>query len=185
LERIKDGNWCNIPSSEDDDSLGKNNLFINNCHIHRIYTNGYPDTINKESLYVIFNSSNHDNDEKEILTKGTIKSDCLNNFFKADVPYPLGKFKVPKGISEGDKNYIVDVEVIPYTEAGYFPWLSKTLTIDFSRIGKDSLNINKWKYYVSDDTVTVNWGLDAYTLPNKSISKVWLEFYDNNGLVAT
>jgi hypothetical protein len=159
---------------------------INNCHIHRVYLNGYPSTDKGDSKYIISTNNNCDYSENEISSKDiTVNSDCLNNFFKVDVPYSLGKFKVPSGISEGDKNYIVDVEVIPYTEAGYFPWISKTLTIDFSRIGKDSLNINKWKYYVSDDTVTVNWGLDAYTLPNKSISKVWLEFYDNNGLVAT
>lgn len=200
--RIKQEVWVDIL---DTDKNTENISFVNNRYIHRIYNNSYPDLDQRtgQSKYYISvddndfihpeNEQEHDDYKEEELPnnsqslyKETIYDDYLNNYFNTDVPYKLGTFTIPNDLVPGvSDDWKLEVEVYPYTEAGYFPHLKKTLTIDFSRIGKKSVELTSWKYWISNETEMINWSLDAYTLPEETISKVWLEFYDNQGLCAT
>lgn len=185
-DRLKKERWYRILQED------KGKSFVNNKYIHREYLNARP----TGKYYISVDSSDYVNNNNNGLPDlpgeenpnyyyGEVKDDYLNNFFNIDVPLELGEFTVPKDIQDGDTNYIIELEVIPYTKAGYFPHLARKLIIDFSKIGKEKINLNKWKYWVTEDSLLLDWGLEAYTLPNKMISKVWLEFYDAQGLAAT
>lgn len=202
--RITKNQWYSTLQTDlslNEDSNENNDIvFINNRYIHRIYENSYPKLSGNQSTYYISvdeNDFNHPNNEEkhddyrenELKSsgyyKGIVYDDHLNNYFHTDVPYKLNSFTVSTNLIDGDPNAIMEVEVYPYTEAGYFPHLKRTLTIDFSKLGKENVKLKTWKYWVGEDTEMISWSLDAYTLPNETISKVWLEFYDNQGLCAT
>lgn len=184
-DRLKKEEWYKILQED------KGKSFVNNKYIHREYLNARP----TGNYYISVDSSDYVDKNENGLPDlpeedpnyyyGEVKDDYLNNFFNIDVPLKLGEFTVPKDIQDGDTNYIIELEVIPYTKAGYFPHLARKLIIDFSKIGKEKIKLNKWKYWVTEDSLLLDWGLEAYTLPNKMISKVWLEFYDAQGLAAT
>lgn len=201
-ERIKKESW--YPILEKD--IKEKKTFLNNKYIHRIFNNSFPSTEQAQSLYYVSidwkynpDTSEWEGDKTDAETsnvttiyeltedyyKGKIYDDHLNNYFNTDVPYLLSGITIPENITLGDPDYVMEVEVFPYTEAGYFPHLKKTLKIDLSSLNKEQVKINSYKYWVTEDTETINWSLDAYTELTKPISKVWLEFYDNNGLVAT
>ena len=56
--------------------------------------------------------------------------------------------------------------------------------IDFSKIGTTNIKLKKWKYYNYENSITLTWGMDAYTEPDKGIPEVVFEFYDSSGLAA-
>lgn len=81
-------------------------------------------------------------------------------------------------------NLIYYYELTPAMPYGLLREFSQNGYIDFKKIGTKSINLNSWKYYNYENTSTLTWGLEAYTEPNKGISEVVFEFYDNNGVAA-
>ena len=51
--------------------------------------------------------------------------------------------------------------------------------IDFSKIGKEHIDLTTWKYYNHENTSTLTWGFEAYTKENERISDIEFEFYDD------
>jgi hypothetical protein len=67
---------------------------------------------------------------------------------------------------------------MPY---GYLAEYAVTNSIDFSKVGSGLIDLNEWRYYNDGEISTLTFGIEAYPEENKGISKVELEFYDNNG----
>lgn len=174
-------NIDNEENNQIEDILKKNKSeYYKNKYIHRIYEDGYPALEGENSLYYVgLTDSPTDKDKKQ-----SVPDNYLVNKFEIDAPHKLYSFAVPKDIKDGEFQY--KLEIYPYIKTGYLPHLKKELIIDFSKIGKQNIQLTEWNYYI--DSVyngTLNWALEAYTFPNQQISKVWLEFYDNQGLCAT
>lgn len=110
-------------------------------------------------------------------TNPPITDDIVNNKFGYPVIKQLSTF-APK---EGD---VYSYSIAPTMPYGVLEEFAQSGRIEFDKIGTKSISINKWRYYVQDETMTLNWGLEAYTEPNKVIEKVILLFYDNQGLAA-
>ena len=159
---------------------GSNKIYLKQINdIYRVYQDGKPihDYFGR-ALYKMDPSTNLENSY-------VIKDDYINNNFNKDVSYKIGTFTIPAYIRDDDPNYKVTLDIYPYMIPGYLSHLKKSLTIDFAKVGKQNIKLNTWKYYVQEEEMFVDWALDAYTLPTQHISKVWLEFYDNQGLCAT
>ena len=118
-----------------------------------------------------------------------INDDIINNIIKLPICKNFYTFNLPKKeIKEGNIENIVQDLVYNYEFTPAMPYgkldnLSISGYIDFNKIGTDSLLLNTWKYYVDNDVLTLTFGLEAYTEPNKKITEITLEFYDNKGLV--
>ena len=82
------------------------------------------------------------------------------------------------------KNLIYHYKVIPTMPYGKLEEFSQEGYIDFSKIGTEFIKLHTWKYYGYENTMTLNWGLDAYTDPGKIITDVQFEFYSDEGLIA-
>ncbi len=107
-----------------------------------------------------------------------INDDVVNNKYSYPVIKEFNTFKnIPKGS-------IYSYSVAPIMPYGVLEEFVQNGQIDFDKIGTKSIEINKWKYYVQDETVALNWGLQAYTEPNKAIEKVIILFYDDQGIAA-
>lgn len=67
-------------------------------------------------------------------------------------------------------------EFIPRMSYGYLDWLKQDGIIDFKNIGTGKIELSEYRYYVENNDVILNWGLDAYPEPNKEISGVDIFF---------
>lgn len=108
-----------------------------------------------------------------------INDDILNNHFKKSIVHKIFNITVPE-----DATDIINLKVTPCMPYGKLDHLAQDLTIDLSKLGKKIINLNRWRYYTYSDTLMLNWGLDAYAEPNKTITGVDMEFYDNSGRAA-
>ena len=81
-------------------------------------------------------------------------------------------------------NLIYNYELTPAMPYGLLREYSIEGYIDFSKLGSGEINITAWRYFVGENSVTLTFGLDAYTEENMGISEVVMEFYDNQGMAA-
>lgn len=167
-----------------DDIINKNySLYRDKRIIHRIYENNVP----TEKYYLGLKPGQSSGDEY------TIESDFLNNYFNQDVPKKIRDIKINDinfATTEEDRAKIYNsnvytVEVYPYMRTGYLPQFKREFTINLNEIGKSETKLTQWKYYVREEDMYLDWALTTNLPLNKTISKVWLEFYDNQGLCAT
>lgn len=101
----------------------------------------------------------------------------LTNFIQ-DLEYPYTK-------TYSDlTNIIHTYTVCPAMPYGYLEEYSVTNSIDFSKVGSGFINFNEWRYYNDGEIGTITFGIEAYPEENKGISKIELDFYDNQGLAA-
>ena len=60
-----------------------------------------------------------------------------------------------------NKNYIINFELTPYMNWGELP-LNSTISVDIDKLGTNEINITQWRYYVQEDKVILNWGIESY-----------------------
>lgn len=119
------------------------------------------------------------NAQGEILKPDYIHDDIINNYFKSTVYKEFADF------DKGDKgDYIYNYEITPAMPYGLLEEYAIQGSIDFSKVGKDFIELHTWKYYNTEDYATLTLGLDAYVSENKAIAGVDLKFYDAHGLSA-
>ena len=63
-------------------------------------------------------------------------------------------------------------------EGEYLKNLTSSKTIILSKLGSGLIDINTWRYYITDNTLTINWGLNFYSENLDSVRKVVFTFYD-------
>ena len=74
--------------------------------------------------------------------------------------------------------------VTPAMPYGLLDEYSITNYIDFSKIGTGSIELNTWKYFIGENSLTLTLGLEAYIEDNMGISEIAIEFIDNQGVAA-
>ena len=75
---------------------------------------------------------------------------------------------------------VYEFDVIPYMKYGFLDHLKVHNIIDFSKVGKEYINLNTWKYYNQSTNSTLIWGFEMYTNPNEIVSNVVFNFYNNS-----
>ena len=81
-------------------------------------------------------------------------------------------------------NMVYKYTVTPAMPYGLLDEYSITNYIDFSKIGTGSIELNTWKYFVGENSLTLTLGLEAYIEDNMGISEIAIEFIDNQGVAA-
>lgn len=157
--------------------------------IHENYKDDYPDINDKNrQTYYVVHKDNINRDKDNIdgnIERTVINDDIINYIYKKNVKYLyLKEENIPTYVPDDSTEHIYKYEVYPYNKAGYFPHLKKEIIIDYSKVGKEIVSILGFKYYVEKDNVLINLNLEAYTLLNYSIDKLWFEFYNDKGVVA-
>lgn len=84
---------------------------------------------------------------------------------------------------ENETDNKLTLEVFPMMPFGILDWLKQTFTIDLSLLGSGEIKLERYKYYVEEDIITLNYGISAYPELNKEISSVQFNFYSINDLV--
>lgn len=175
---------------------------LQNAKITRAYNADYGTLIPGE-YYVNWSSykdRQYFNKEGEPLETTIINDDIVNNYFQYPVTKLFNTFYTPISLTEVKEDENKNVNEVTYDlvcdELKYYYTLTPAMPygrldelsisgyIDFNKIGTNSLELSAWKYYVSDDILTLTFGLDAYTTSDNKITEVTLEFYNNEGLKA-
>lgn len=82
------------------------------------------------------------------------------------------------GFNGFKKTDILKYTITPYTQLGPNSALARTGIIDFSLLGTGNMILNEWRYYIDNDTILINYGLDSNLLNGEYIRSVTFEFFD-------
>lgn len=117
-----------------------------------------------------------------------LPDDIVVNLFKKSVLIKVGSF-VKENITKdsSDAQYLINYTVCPCMPYGPLSYLSINNTIDFNKNLDGRVELNTWKYYVTSNSLTLNFGFDTFLKEdeNEVIDKVVMEFYDPQGLCAS
>lgn len=120
----------------------------------------------------------------------------VNNYFHYPIYKRFLEFTIPTNekilIQNGEyidkkpdiTNMVYKYTVTPAMPYGLLDEYSITNYIDFSKIGTGSIELNTWKYFVGENSLTLTLGLEAYVEDNMGISEIAIEFIDNQGVAA-
>lgn len=122
-----------------------------------------------------------------------LTDDVVNNYFHKSVIKKLEKtvdvslstkltingktVELPNDLS----NLIWEYELAPSMPYGVLENFSQSGVIEFSKVGTGEIKLTDWRYYNSGNVSNLIWGIECHPEPNKGISEVVLEFYDNQG----
>ena len=125
-----------------------------------------------------------------------IEDYIVNNYFHYPIYKRFLEFTIPTNekilIQNGEyidkkpdiTNMVYKYTVTPAMPYGLLDEYSITNYIDFSKIGTGSIELNTWKYFVGENSLTLTLGLEAYVEDNMGISEIAIEFIDNQGVAA-
>lgn len=120
----------------------------------------------------------------------------VNNYFHYPIYKRFLEFTIPTNekilMQNGEyidkkpdiTNMVYKYTVTPAMPYGLLDEYSVTNYIDFSKIGTGSIELNTWKYFVGENSLTLTLGLEAYVEDNMGISEIAIEFIDNQGVAA-
>ena len=106
-------------------------------------------------------------------------ADVVNNYFKKDYTIHLASVTYTN-----DALPVWNIMVYPCMPYGYLEHLGVPLTIDFSKVGTNAIELTHWKYYNEGLLSTLTYGFDAHLANNYKVKQVAFKFYDDRGLVA-
>lgn len=84
------------------------------------------------------------------------------------------KFRI-EDIRKTDK---INYEIVPYCQYGALNSFAVSGSIDFSTMGTGFTNLTEWRYYVDNDYLKLNWGLDYDPIKYVKINEISFSFYD-------
>ena len=126
-----------------------------------------------EKIYILNNSNNTpynffipENGTIETQIEGLEQTDPINIYFSKE-------------------NCVYNFTVAPYMPYGILSEFGVPLSVDFSKVNTGIVELNKWKYYNTDNFLTLTLGLDVYLEPNTEVDEVELKFYDDSGYAAS
>lgn len=91
----------------------------------------------------------------------------------------------PANVYFSKENCVYNFTVAPYMPYGILSEFGVPLSVDFSKVNTGIVELNKWKYYNTDNFLTLTLGLDVYLEPNTEVKEVELKFYDDSGYAAS
>lgn len=81
-----------------------------------------------------------------------------------------------------DTTGVLNYAVTPCMKYAPLSGLTVTGSVNLSKLGTGSIEINNWRYYKNPNSMTLTWGLEAYPLTGTYIDNVSIEFFDiSNG----
>ena len=125
-----------------------------------------------------------------------IEDYIVNNYFHYPIYKRFLEFTIPTNqkilMQNGEyidkkpdiTNMVYKYTVTPAMPYGLLDEYSIINYIDFSKIGTGSIELNTWKYFVGENSLTLTLGLEAYVEDNMGISEIAIEFIDNQGVAA-
>ena len=122
-----------------------------------------------------------------------ISDDIVNNYFKKDINISFKhNYAIQAYYTSGGVEYPIDLSncvwkftVAPCMPYGVLEHYAKELTIDFSKVGNNTINLTQWKYYNQGELCTLTYGLEANLDYSKKVKELTFDFFDNQGVVAT
>lgn len=101
------------------------------------------------------------------------------NLYKVTNVYDLD----PMPIKKDEDGQLLDNDarqfsVIPSMTYADLLGLTTSGTINLAKLGSGEINLNNWRYYCTEDVVTLTWGFEAYLKAGQIIEDLQFEFYD-------
>lgn len=119
------------------------------------------------------------------LSPQSINSDILNYKFNKEDTISVLQFRPTSSIAEKQlQDFKWNIMVYPRMPYGRLDHLGIPLTIDFSKIGTNSIELTHWKYHNDGLLSTLTYGFSINLANNYKVKQVAFEFYDDKGLVA-
>lgn len=124
---------------------------------------GNTDILNGERVFL---DPNHNNDITKIRQNdGTDSQFIIAPGLKESASNP-----------ENDK--ILDINIMPVMPYGIIKWLERNIRINISKLGTGEISLIQYKYFVGDQNIQFNYGLEAYPELNKQVKGVTISFYE-------
>lgn len=101
------------------------------------------------------------------------------NLYKVTNVYNLNSMPIQK--DEDGKlldNDVRHFSVIPSMTYAQLLGLTTSGTINLAKLGSGEINLNTWRYYCTQDVITLTWGFEAYLKSGQIIEDLQFEFYD-------
>ena len=121
---------------------------------------GNTDILNGERVFL---DPNHNNDITKIR-----QNDGTDSQFKI----------VPGLVGDPKKDTILDINIMPVMPYGIIKWLERNIKINISKLGTGEISLIQYKYFIGDQNVQFNYGLEAYPELNKQVKGVTISFYE-------
>lgn len=83
----------------------------------------------------------------------------------------------PITIKDQDSD-VREFSAVPAMTYAELPGLTASGTINLAKLGSGEINLNNWRYYCTEDVVTLTWGFEAYLKAGQIIEDLQFEFYD-------
>lgn len=123
---------------------------------------GNTDILNGERIFL---DPNHNNDITKIRQNDGTDS----------------QFIIAPGLKESasnPENEILDINIMPVMPYGIIKWLERNIKINISKLGTGEISLIQYKYFVGDQNIQFNYGLEAYPELNKQVKGVTISFYE-------
>ncbi len=119
---------------------------------------------------------NYDFDENELKESTSFQSYNItsNTFLPDTISQQVNEYLTDNIRSD---NWTIEYTFTPCMNWGKLSFLSISGTIDLDKLGTGYINLNSWKYYVTDTVVNLNWGLDIYEEPDYNVTDVKMHLY--------
>ena len=119
--------------------------------------------INNGQVEVTFTGSTDINDPQDLLVFS--KTDSEN------------KEIIGKEATVGS-NGVINYNVYPWSKWGIQKSLKRSGNINTLNVLKNRSSLNKWRYYISDSEVQIDWSFDYFNISKKSINYLEFKFYE-------
>lgn len=101
------------------------------------------------------------------------------NLYKVTDIYPLSPIELKRD-SDGNvlENDVREFSVVPAMTYAKLPGLTVNGAINLAKLGSGEINLNNWRYYCTQDTITLTWGFEAYLKVGQIVQDLQFTFYD-------
>lgn len=101
------------------------------------------------------------------------------NLYKATNIYNLDSIPIKKN-EDGQllDNDAREFSVIPSMTYAELTGLTTSGIINLAKLGSGEINLNNWRYFCTEDVITLTWGFEAYLKAGQIIKDLQFEFYD-------
>lgn len=87
-------------------------------------------------------------------------------------------FSLPPITIKDQDSDVREFQAVPAMTYAELSGLTAKGTINIAKLGSGEINLNNWRYYCTEDVVTLTWGFEAYLKAGQIIEDLQFEFYD-------
>ena len=134
------------------------------------------DSSEKVSFKLTFNNSGWAKPDNELIKFTGVKFE--SNFGNFGLTTSSKNNTISYSLDNFTRDQTLKYKIIPYTQLGACEALARTGIVNFSLFGTGNIILNEWRYYVDNNKIRINYGLDTNLLEGESIKEVSFEFFD-------